>query len=118
MTHAEKLEAMKSHMAALGIMASTAAPPAWKLLWRLGVEIPPPLFLGFWRAALFMGTVFGALWGAVMWLVLWSWRGMPITFVLVAALGAGVLFGLLMATYFRYLARKHNLPSWTDYAGQ
>lgn len=65
-----------------------------------------------------MGTVFGALWGAVMWLVLWSWRGMPITFVLVAALGAGVLFGLLMATYFRYLARKHNLPSWTDYAGQ
>ena len=118
MTHSEKLEAMKRHMTALGILQSTAAPPAWKLLWRLGVEIPPPLFLGFWHAALFMGTFFGLLWGAVMWLILWSWQGMPLAFVAIGSLSAGILFGLLMATYFRYLARKHNLPAWADYTGQ
>lgn len=118
MTHPEKLKAMKSHMAALGIMASTAAPPAWKLLWRLGVEIPPPLFLGFWSLALFMGAFFGVLWGVVMWLILWSWQGIPFVFVAIAALVAGFLFGLSMATYFRYLARKHNLPSWADYSGE
>lgn len=118
MTHTEKLEAMKRHMAALGILPSTAAPPAWRLLWRFGVEIPPPIFLGFWRAALYMGAIFGVLWGALMWLLLWAWWGMPLSFILVSALAAGVLFGLLMATYYRYLARKHNLPSWAEYTGQ
>lgn len=108
---------MHKHMAAMGVSPSTAAPPIWRLLWRLGVELPPPLFMSFWQAAFFMGGFFGVSWGLVMWLVQWSRQGMPFELVLGACASAGVLFGLCMAAYFRYLARKHELPSWEAYIG-
>ena len=117
MTHTDKLERMQKHMAKLGVSPSTAAPPIWKLLWRLGIDLPPPLFMGFWSAAFFMGGFFGITWGLFMWLFMWSRQGMPTWLVLGMAASAGVLFGLCMATHFRYLARKHNLPSWAAYTG-
>ncbi|WP_425477035.1 DUF6404 family protein [Cognatiluteimonas weifangensis] len=117
MTHTDKLERMQKHMAELGVSPSTAAPPIWKLLWRLGIDLPPPLFMGFLSATFFTGSLFGILWGLFMWLLMWSRQGVPTWLVLSAAASAGVLFGLCMATYFRYLARKHNLPSWATYTG-
>jgi len=109
MTGSEKLQAMQARMAELGIAPSTAAPPLWKLLWRMGVEVPPPLFMGFWSVALLMGGFFGVGWGILMWFMMWSRQGMAGWVALVAAVVAGVLFGLAMAAYFRHLARKHGL---------
>ena len=117
MTHSEKLEQMQKHLAEIGVSPSTAAPPIWKLLWRLGIDIPPPLFMGFWSSAAFMGTFFGVFWGILMWLILWSRQDMPISLALAAPAFAGVLFGLCMAAYFRHLAHKHKLPSWAAYTG-
>ncbi|MFA9274463.1 MAG: DUF6404 family protein [Candidatus Aquirickettsiella gammari] len=117
MTHSEKLKKMREHLATLGISPSTSAPPVWKILWRLGLEVPPPLFMGFWPTALFMGSYFGVFWGLFMWLFNWSRQGKPLLFILGGAISAGVLFGLCMAAYLRHLARKHNLPSWAAYTG-
>ena len=55
MDHQAKVQAMYRHMDALGVSRSTAAPPLWRLLWRAGIEIPPPLFIPFLSAALGMG---------------------------------------------------------------
>jgi hypothetical protein len=117
MTHAEKLERMRKHMAALGVSPGTAAPPLWRLLWRMGLEVPPPLFLGFWPLALAMGAGFGMVWGGFMWLALWSHQGLPSWLAVGAAAGAGAMFGLSMAAVFRYFARRYKLPSWADYTG-
>lgn len=117
-THAEKLERMRAHMAALGIPASTAMPPLWKVLWRLGFEVPPPLFMGFGGITLVLGGFFGCFWGLMMWLLLWSREGMSVWFALAAAFAAGVLFGVAMAAYLRRLARRHRLPAWDGYTGQ
>lgn len=51
MTHTEKVERMYRHM---------AAPPAWRVLWRMGIEAPPPLFMSFLPVALVLGTFFAA----------------------------------------------------------
>lgn len=118
MTHAEKLQRMYRHMAALGVSPNTAAPPAWRLLWRLGFDVPPPLFLGFWPLAISMGTVFGVLWGVSMWLLMWARQGVPVSLALAVAVGAGVMFGLLMAAWLRRAARSYALPLWADYSGQ
>lgn len=117
MTHQEKLEAMYRHMGRLGIARATAAPPAWRLLWRLGFEVPPPLFTPFWPGAIAMGLFFGVTWGVFMWLALWSRQGMPPVLFAAVSLAAGAAFGLIMAAYFRHLARKHGLPAWADYTG-
>ncbi|MFC0682901.1 DUF6404 family protein [Lysobacter korlensis] len=117
MTHHEKLAAMHQHMIAIGVPASTAAPLAWRLLWRLGVEVPPPLFVPFATGALAMSGAFALVWGLLMWGLFWARQGMPASSVVAAALAAGALVGISMAAYFRHLARKHNLPSWAEYTG-
>lgn len=53
-----------------------------------------------------------------MWLLFWIRQDMPLWVVFTAATLAGVFFGLSMAAYFRYVARKHNLPSWVAYTSQ
>lgn len=115
MTDPDKLNRMQEHLRALGVSPYTAAPPLWRLLWRLGIDLPPPLFMGIWPVALLMGSFFGVLWGILMWLFMWLRQGMPLWIMLSSAVLAGLLFGLFMAVYFRHLARKHRLHSWSAY---
>jgi hypothetical protein len=117
MTHEEKLELMYRHTDALGISRATVAPPAWRLLWKMGVQAPPPLFAPFLPMALATGSFFTLGWGLLMWLALWARQGMPLAAMVGSAVAAGVLFGLIMAGVYRYLARKHRLPTWAEYRG-
>ena len=117
MTHQDKLKEMYRHMSILGVSKSTAAPPAWRLLWRLGIEVPPPLFIPFFPGALAMGSYFAVFWGLIMWAFFWFRQGMSFVAMAAATLVAGALFGLFMAAYFRHVSRKHKLPAWSEYTG-
>lgn len=94
---------------------ATIAPPLFQLIWKLGVKIPPPLFMGFASAALMMGALFGIFFGALMWFLFWR-HVMPLSFAAVLSAGAGVMFGVLMALYLRWKARQLCLPAWHAYA--
>jgi hypothetical protein len=78
MAHRQKVERLIEELSQQGMGYYTVAPPLFWLLWALGLEVPPPLFLGFRKLTLLMGTFFGVLWGALwgvgMWL--WAWQGM------------------------------------------
>ncbi len=134
MTHREKVDRFIEDMRERGVGTSSAAPPLFRLLWALGLEIPPPLFLGFLPLALAAGAFFGFFWGLFMaaffliWLVvgegvLWGhaaidlvWKGLFGLGVLAGgAFVAGLLFGLTMATYMRWKAARLALPSWDRY---
>lgn len=117
LSHAERVAAMHVHMTALGIARSTSLPLLWTLLWRLGVDVPPPLFLPFWRLVVWMGGAFALAWGAVMWLFVWSSYDIRPVFGFAMAAAGGIVFGAVMAVYYRHLARKHRLPAWDDYTG-
>ena len=119
MTHSEKLQKMYAHLPALGLSPYTAAPPAYRLLWLLGINIPPPIFGPFLPSAVFMGTFFAILWGALMWLMSWSHDPeLSLATAAIASVTAGLLFGLIMAGYFSYKSKQLNLPPWSDYTGQ
>ena len=105
----DRVAAMRRQLTELGIANSTAAPPLWKLFWRMGWAVPPPPFMGFGQITLLMGGFFGVFWGLLMWLFLWSQQGMPVWIAVAAALLAGTAFGVCMAIYFRRIARKHGL---------
>ncbi len=100
---------------AKGMRQSTCAPPLFRLLWKLGAKVPPPHMAGFAFNSLLMGGFFGVFWSLLMWLMLWGRQGMPLVIVAAAALLAGALFGLTMAWYLRYHARKHAIPRWQDF---
>jgi hypothetical protein len=114
MTFDEKRAVALKLLAGTGMWRSSYEPPLWRLLWRLGVEIPPPHFMGFWRYALFSGAYFAvgmALLAGVQ-IKLGNMRGDVTT--LVIWLIARILYGLLMALITEYCRRKHHLPKWRD----
>jgi hypothetical protein len=79
----------------------------------LGLQVPPPFFLGFFQLTLLTGIPFGVLWGICMWLLFWRGRD-PLGCVVISAL-VGLSFGLTMAAYYRWKTRQLALPSWQNY---
>ena len=97
---------------ATGIRRSNYCPPLLRLLWRLGVQAPPPHFAGFGATAGVAGAFFAVVWGSIMWFVMWRSTGLSPTSALLAAVSAGALFGLFMSAYYAYGRKKHKLPDW------
>jgi hypothetical protein len=124
MAHRQKVERLIEELSQQGRGYYTVASPLFWLLWALGLEVPPPLFLGFRKLTLLMGTFFGVLWGALwgvgMWL--WAWQGeipagIAVTVTDFAAVLAGLVFGLVMAWYTRGKAARLGIPSsWEEYS--
>jgi hypothetical protein len=114
MSFEEKRQAALAMLAATGMWRSNYAPPLYRLLWRLGIKVPPPHFASFRSNFAFPGICFGVLWGLLMWLMFWSNQGVPIQRAIILSAVAGVFFGLAMAAFYRHGARKHALPKWQD----
>ena len=51
MTFAERRDHALTLMAHTDVAPSRYAPPFYRWLWRLGVQIPPPHFAGAWPTA-------------------------------------------------------------------
>ena len=115
MDHQAKIAHLLEEFKQRGIGQYTTAPPLYRLLWRIGIEAPPPHFASFGSIALLMGLFFGVFWGLVMWFTIWREDDMPIALALTTSAIAGLLFGVIMAAYFRWRARKLALPPWQDY---
>lgn len=102
----------------LDLPRGTKAPPLHRLLWRAGIEVPPPL-LASWRFnAVLMGSLFGPLFAALS-ATLTSLRpgaSQSVLQIVVIATVAGAVFGALTATSFRSEARRHRLPAWDSLA--
>lgn len=105
-----------------GMAHSHYAPPLVRLLWKAGVQVPPPHFQSFLRTTLGAGLWFGTCWGLFMW-VFFGLRADAATTLspfaaLVGACVAGGLFGIAMASFYARERRKHQLPAWTALDGQ
>jgi hypothetical protein len=88
----------------------TSAPPIYRLAWKLGIRVRPPLYQSFASLALGMGSWFGVVYGLLMWLLSWRGEGMSIARASIESLFAGVFFGLAMAGYYRWKAARLKLP--------
>ena len=92
--HREKVERLIADLRQRGVSPYMAAPPLFRLAWALGLDVPPPLFLGFLPLTLLMGAFFGAFWGAFMWVLQWKAWQVPWWVAVLTATCAGLVFGL------------------------
>ncbi|MES2076248.1 MAG: DUF6404 family protein [Pseudomonadota bacterium] len=92
------------------IRRNSSAPLAFRLLWRCGVELPPPHFNGFLVNAAVLGGGFGLLWWLIMWPLQWLRDGRSLVSSLLPTLAAALFFGICLAAYYRFHARKHRVP--------
>jgi hypothetical protein len=116
-TQWNKLDSYKQYMATKGIGEATAFPPAWVILWSMGVKIPPTPFMGSVSLALITGSLFGPLFGLGAWLLEnRGFREMPASKALRVALFTAAVFGLIMVAYYRHMERKQRLGSWASFS--
>jgi len=114
MNFEERRVASLAMLEATGMPRTSYAPLLVRILWQLRVKVPPPHFASFLGVFAVAATVFGFTWGLMMWLVRWSDQDMPLHRALVQIAFAGLVFGLLLALYYHYGARRHGLPKWED----
>ena len=115
MAYPTKVDSALAVLAGTGMSSSNYAPPIHRILWRMGTEIPPPHLASFGFNVLLSGLWFGAIWGLFMWFFTWRASGMTMGAASLAALGAGIVFGIAMASFYRYGSRKYKLPSWSQF---
>lgn len=118
MTHRQKVDRLVAELGQQGVSSHTAAPLLFRLMWRLGLNVPPPLFLGFVPLTLLMGALFGIPWGIFMWFWVWQAEGLiaGMAVAIPSSVFAGVLFGIAMAWLSRREATRLGLPtSWEEY---
>jgi hypothetical protein len=124
MTHRQKVDRLIEELGQQGVGSYTVAPLLFRLLWALGLEVPPPLFLGFRKLTLLMGTFFGVLWGGLWGISMWLWvwqgeipAGIAVPITVFAAVLAGLVFGLIMAWLARRTAVRLGIASsWEGYS--
>ncbi|OVF85786.1 hypothetical protein B5L83_07825 [Klebsiella pneumoniae] len=85
-----------------------------RLLWRLGINIPPLPFAPFWQVFGVMAGSFSVGYGLWMYWMVWRAQGMPPLFACKISLIAGVLFGLTMALFHLWRRKVNKLPDWKD----
>ncbi|WP_442782928.1 DUF6404 family protein [Collimonas fungivorans] len=115
MQYPTEVNAALVYLQTTGMSRYNYAPPLFRLLWNAGVSVPPPHFAGFAFNFASMSIWFGVIWGAIMWFVVWSPQGIVGIGTIVLSALAGLLFGLLMALYYRHGARKFCLPEWSGF---
>lgn len=112
--YSDRLDRAVAELEASGISRLNHAPPLFRLARALGLKARPPHYMSFARATLMLGPFFGIIWGLFMWLIEWRSAGMPWQGVVLASVLAGVLFGLMMAGYYRWAANRAGLSEWKD----
>lgn len=111
LSHRGKVDAHVAEAGKSGVSSYVAAPPPFRLLWTMDLAIPPPLFLGFAPMMLIAAIPFVVVW-ALLNAVL-QWGGMVNG--LIVGTFAGLVFGALVAAYYRHKSQKLALPSWENY---
>ena len=90
-------------------------PPLFRLLWKIGVEVPPPHYMSFAKIAISYGGWFAAFWWSLMWMFVWSRQGRAMDDDVLGAVVAGAIFGLIMAWFYERDRRKLCLPAWESF---
>ena len=114
MPHSPSVESALATLASTGMSRSNYAPPLHRVLWRWGLNVPPPHFAGFWLNLLSFGAFFGVVWGTIMWFAQWASAGASIALAVGCSFLAGLFFGLCMALYYRHGGRRHKLQPWSS----
>lgn len=101
-----------AHLASTPIRSGNYQPLITILLWWMGVRVKPPHFQSFPANILTSGAYFAIVWGVLMWFILFSPRDASGVAVMQLSVLVGLIYGVIMAFYYRLSARRHNLPDW------
>lgn len=114
MSDISKVDRIKLDLGRRNIAWKSAVPPFWRILWRLGVVLPAPMFLGFF--ANFFGAWLSSWAFCIAGVYVLPWSHPESILWTLLSWGAGTMvFGFLEARRVRCNALAQGVPRWHDY---
>ena len=122
MNQQQRVDLYREYMAAKGVDPKTSVPPMWEFLWSQGLDLPPPPFVNPVVLALVfipIGALFPLALGVIFFLSNaghkfymppWPW-------IEAMMVGCSLFLGLGTPVYYRNLARRCGLGSWSTFIG-
>jgi len=116
MHESERIEAMIRDLEGRGIGRFSSAPPFYRFLWRIGIQVPPPYFQTPPMLFVTSATYFGLFWFLGMVSIRAILFGtMDLTQIAFGAVVGGLLFGALSTALVRYRTKRLHLPRWDQH---
>lgn len=112
--HQNRYEAAVEEMRRAGIWAWNAQPPYVRAARLFGWKPRPPYYQSFWQVLFSYWAYFSFVWGVIMYLFQWRRTGQSLIADCLAALFAGLFFGLGMAAWYRRVRKRAQLTRWED----
>ncbi len=118
MSYPPRVEAALKDLTGHGLKLRNCAPPLHRLMWRYGLNIPPPHMAGF--LSNFISTSLVAVPGSALalWLYQFIRAAESTPPILIPSLVSGISAGLAVACYFWYTAIEHDLPRWSSISSE
>lgn len=115
MADIQKIQKVKQELARRDICLTSVVPPLWRLLWRCGLPVAPPLFAGFTTNFVTTSAFVTALCLSAAYISPW---GSPASLLsgLLQWGSAAAIFGFLDSIRTRRRADKLGVPRWSDCA--
>ena len=113
MTFEQRRDAALALLDGVGVARMWSTPLYTRLLWALGLRVPPPHFAGVLANFLWIGGYGLVVMMIGCWWVVWSKRGASLESVLAAA-SFPIIFGLVYALAYHRVRRRLRLPAWSE----
>jgi hypothetical protein len=121
--HGAKVEFMVHDLARRGVGLHISAPPLFRAMWKIGLQVPPPLFLRWWTYILVTGSALGVLWiliGSVMFVGFLLAGHVPkhperLPLMILWCIGFGLVMGLCLLPFNAWRRHRLQLPAWKCY---
>lgn len=115
MTFEDQKEKSLAMLSQRGLTPSISAPLLFRLLWAIGIKLPPPHFMGFATLSVIWGVWFAVAWGAIMRMAVWSRQDLTMLQAAGSAVAVGALFGLSLGAVYARGRKKYGLPTWASF---
>ena len=114
MSYTAKFEKAQTELSKTGIWKSNSNPPILIALRKLGFKVRPFHYNSFLRNFITASMWFGCALGLLLWFTMWNAQQMPISAALLSSASSGVVFGGIMAFYYKTSASRNGLSSWEE----
>jgi hypothetical protein len=109
-TFKEKLNAALRLLDERGLTRFKSSGILHNLLWRLGLQVPPPLLARFLTNAAVVAVPLMVVGGALIHLMIWLGALLLTRRTNVSIFTVSVLAAIFLAFFYRNIARKHQIP--------
>jgi len=114
MPEPRKVYLVKQELARRRIPWKSVVPPLWRLFWRCGLAVPPPMFVGFAGNFVMACICLSGLFLFSTYILPW-WHPNSVVSALLSCGPMAVGIGFLDSVRTRSEANRLGVPRWRDY---